>query len=174
MEKLKLIEELNLEPIKFLLIDKNEGPGWTLTKADEIEQQYKAFLILNYKYPEKPIVPSKDIDVFWHYHILDTRKYTTDCNMIFGTYLHHFPYMGVRGKEDAKNLETAFEETINIFRKEFPEIVSDLKESRLCINENWPKITGVAALCIGEDWPKIDALELNKLKNINIRPVPQR
>jgi hypothetical protein len=40
------------------------------------------------------------VDTFWHYHILDTLKYAEDCQAVFGYFLHHFPYLGLRGEED--------------------------------------------------------------------------
>lgn len=36
-------------------------------------------------------VPNKQIDEMWHEHILDTRKYSDDCQTVFGYYLHHTP-----------------------------------------------------------------------------------
>ena len=41
-------------------------------------------------------------------HILDTRKYAADCEAAFGHFVHHFPYLGLRGEEDTKALEAAF------------------------------------------------------------------
>ena len=72
-------------------------------------------------YPTKTIVPSKDIDTFWHTHILDTKKYTTDCEILFGKYFHHFPYFGMRGKKDEDNLKQAFHETNQLYLYHFGE-----------------------------------------------------
>ncbi len=98
------IDAISLEPIKFKLMDKEEGEGWSLYKVDMLEKWYKRFLYLCAKYPEKSIVPTKEIDKFWHYHILDTGKYEADCQQAFGYFLHHFPYFGMRGEDDAKQL----------------------------------------------------------------------
>lgn len=92
--------------------------GWARETIDEVEKQYKGYLHLLKKFPTAPIVPSEAIDEFWHTHILDTRKYMEDCDMIFGTYLHHFPYFGIRGPEDAQDLQEAFDATKNLFMNE--------------------------------------------------------
>jgi len=66
-------------------------------------------------FPAQSLVPSKDIDAFWHQHILDTKKYAEDCDMIFGYFLHHFPYFGIRGEDDARSLKEAFADTKKLF-----------------------------------------------------------
>lgn len=61
------IFELDLEPIQFKLMDKEEGEGWSLEKVQSIVVKYKKFLILKLRYPDITISPSRDIDKFWHY-----------------------------------------------------------------------------------------------------------
>jgi len=117
----QVIEELDLELIKVKLMDKEEGLGWSSDRCDEAEKWYKRFLYLHKKNPSSPLVPVNDMDRFWHQHILDTEKYAKDCDKIFGYFLHHFPYFGMRGGEDAANLKRAAEETSNIFEKEYGE-----------------------------------------------------
>ena len=56
---------------------------------------------------------------FWHFHILDTLKYQEDCDNIFGYFLHHFPYFGMRGQEDEANLKEAWNSTISLYEKTF-------------------------------------------------------
>jgi hypothetical protein len=51
-------------------------------------------------YPNEAVAPLMDVDTFWHYHILDTMKYAQDCQAVFGYFLHHFPYVGLRGQDD--------------------------------------------------------------------------
>jgi hypothetical protein len=112
---------LNLEPIKFSLAMREEGPGWSLVKIETLEKWYRRFLFLVKLYPEKTIVPTKDIDIFWHTHILDTKKYMMDCESLFGGYFHHFPYFGMRGEQDRMNLEEAFSETEELYLGVFGE-----------------------------------------------------
>jgi hypothetical protein len=35
------------------------------------------------------------VDKFWHQHILDTVGYARDCQLMFGYFLHHNPYLGL-------------------------------------------------------------------------------
>jgi len=112
---------LDLEPIKVSLTQRKEGAGWPLDKAELLEVWYRRFLYLVKLYPEKAVVPSKDVDIFWHTHILDTQKYMADCETLFGKYFHHFPYFGMRGTKDRRNLEDAFLETDALYLQHFCE-----------------------------------------------------
>jgi len=125
------IEALNLDPIKIKLLDPTENPkAWTREYIDQLEIAYKRFLFLSVKYPEMPTVPTKDIDMFWHYHILDTMKYAEDCQNTFGFFLHHFPYLGMRGEEDANNLKEASISTYQLYEQEFGESMSVPKPAK--------------------------------------------
>ncbi|WP_373990961.1 hypothetical protein [Duganella sp. BuS-21] len=94
------IAALDLEPIKVKLMHEESGEGWTLERANAVEFEYRRFLILMKKFPNEPSAPLVDVDTFWHYHILDTMKYAADCDAAFGHFLHHFPYIGLRGEDD--------------------------------------------------------------------------
>lgn len=124
-ERIKHIETLDLDPIKIKLLCSDDGPGWDRAKIEQMERKYRQFLTLNLKHPNRSIVPNKEIDLFWHAHILDTLKYAEDCQKIFGRFLHHFPYFGMRGKEDAQNLQRVFEETQALFEEEFGEKLAE-------------------------------------------------
>jgi len=113
------IQALDLGPIKLKLMNPVEGHGWSREYADRMELAYQRFLILSVTHPEETLAPSKDVDRFWHGHILDTLKYAEDCEKAFGYFLHHFPYFGMRGAEDAANLAKAAENTKRLYRQEF-------------------------------------------------------
>jgi len=113
------IEALDLDPIKLKLMDLEEGQGWTSEYADGMELAYKRYLTLLVTHPEETIAPSKDVDKFWHGHILDTLKYAEDCQNVFGNFLHHFPYFGMRGEGDAKNLAAAARNMKRLYQQEF-------------------------------------------------------
>jgi hypothetical protein len=104
------IAEINLEMIKMKLRETEEGESWTFEQCESAEIEYKRFLHLCLKYGIG-IVPNKIMDTVWHYHILDTRAYSNDCQNVFGHILHHFPYFGMGGEQDAKNLVTEFHTT---------------------------------------------------------------
>lgn len=118
-QMVEAIFALDLDPIKFKLMDKKEGHGWTREKADRLELEYRRFLALTAKYPQEVIAPSTEVDKFWHGHILDTMKYAEDCHRVFGYFLHHFPYFGMRDAEDAANLANAAATTRRLYEQEF-------------------------------------------------------
>jgi hypothetical protein len=96
------VMQLDLEPIKTKLMHVESGEGWSLEKANAVEKEYRRFLCLMKMYSDEPIAPLVDVDTFWHYHILDTMKYAVDCEQAFGHFVHHYPYVGMRGGDDAQ------------------------------------------------------------------------
>ena len=120
-EVLAGIQALDLDCIKLKLMDREEGQGWSREYADQMAVAYRRFLALMVKFPEQTIAPTKDIDKFWHGHILDTMKYAEDCQRVFGYFVHHFPYFGMRGEEDAKNLQSAADTLHALYEREFGE-----------------------------------------------------
>jgi hypothetical protein len=101
------IDELDFTRIKAKLMHKQDGVI-ALRKIERAEAGYRQFLKLAAKYPDAPIVPSKEVDEFWHMHILDTQRYSADCERIFGYMIHHDPYSGIEGGDDeARHLALA-------------------------------------------------------------------
>jgi hypothetical protein len=94
------IANLDLDPIKVKLMHKESGEGWSQEKVNTVELEYRRFLYLMKMFPNEETAPQVDVDTFWHYHILDTMKYATDCQQAFGYFLHHYPYIGLRGEDD--------------------------------------------------------------------------
>ena len=101
-EHFKPIADLDLDPIKVKLMHEESGEGWSLEKANAVEFEYRRFLYLMKTFPNEQTAPLMDVDTFWHYHILDTMKYAVDCEQVFGYFLHHFPYIGLRGEDDVE------------------------------------------------------------------------
>jgi hypothetical protein len=91
---------LDLTPIKAKLMHVESGEGWSLARVEAVEKEYRRFLCLMKLYPDEETAPLVDVDTFWHYHILDTMKYASDCERAFGYFLHHYPYVGLRGDGD--------------------------------------------------------------------------
>lgn len=115
------IEALDLTLIKFKACRNEDGYGWSAGYADSMEVAYKRYLMLHARHPDLTLAPEQDVDRFWHMHILDTRKYAADCEATFGYFLHHFPYLGLRGEEDAKALQAAYLEMQRLSAEEFGE-----------------------------------------------------
>ncbi|GAB4199560.1 MAG: hypothetical protein Fur006_50330 [Coleofasciculaceae cyanobacterium] len=113
------LKRLDLEPIAYKLMHPSEGTGWTYQETQQAIAGYLNFLSLIHLYPNLPLVPTQEIDRVWHHHILDTSKYAQDCQMLFGRFIHHFPYFGLRGESDRQNLHVAFEQTQTLFQEHF-------------------------------------------------------
>src|SRR3954470_18385900 len=98
----RAIRELDIESVKLRVMDPELGHGWTRERADGVGEAYKNYLAMVAKHQDQAedIVLSKDVDEFWHTHILQTMKYTRDCQNIFGGYLHHDPHVGQRTQAD--------------------------------------------------------------------------
>ena len=115
------IHALDLESVKIRAMDPKLGEGWTREYAEGIEQGYRTYLTMLAKYPDhaEDILLSKDVDEFWHTHILQTIKYTEDCEEIFGKYLHHAPHIGeVTSAVKEKRMVLA-ERTRRLYQQEF-------------------------------------------------------
>ena len=102
------VKAFDLTPVKYKLVKEQD---WTLERAELVEAQYKAFLFLLGTKDGRFFVPTLDIDEMWHTHILDTRKYMDDCASLFGEYIHHYPYLGLKDGEDEVRAKKLFAET---------------------------------------------------------------
>lgn len=136
------IAQLDLEMVKLKMGEPKEGVGWNDEQLEDAEIEYKRYLMLCRKYPHPAhsIVPNKIMDTMWHYHILDTKAYVRDSERIFGGYFHHYPYFGLRGEEDEKQLKSSFEQTKNHYENLFGEPMARGGESDCwhdCENRCW-------------------------------------
>lgn len=91
-------------------------PRWTREDALKCCELYKKFLFLLCKYSTDALVPSRDIDEFWHNHILYTKNYINDCQQIFGYYLHHEP---ASPKDNPQELIEGYQRTKHYYQLEF-------------------------------------------------------
>src|SRR6267143_407192 len=115
------INALDLESVKVRAMDPELGKGWTREYAEGIERGYRTYLTMLAKYPDhtEDILLSKDVDEFWHTHILQSIKYTDDCEAVFGKYLHHAPHIGeVTSAVKEKRMVLA-EKTRRLYQQEF-------------------------------------------------------
>lgn len=120
------INSIDLSMVKTKLEDSDEGVGWSSEYCDRVEVEYRRYLALSRAYPQKAVVPSRIVDTFWHAHILDTQAYGRDCERTFGFFLHHYPYFGMRGREDAQALGDAYDETLNFYAFHFGPAPEDI------------------------------------------------
>jgi hypothetical protein len=76
-------------------------------------------MLAKYQDDAEDIMLSKDVDEFWHTHILQTMKYADDCQKVFGTFLHHNPHIGERTPEALEERAKLAEKTRLLYQKEF-------------------------------------------------------
>lgn len=97
------IKQLNLGPIIWKLTSSEsevpEKDRLTPAQALRLSEEYRKFLTIAVEGDGLVTTPSRTLDIFWHQHILDTKKYYDDMINIFGHMMHHFPYLGVRSIE---------------------------------------------------------------------------
>jgi hypothetical protein len=120
-EVIAAIHALDLESVKARVMDAELGEGWSREYADSIETAYRTYLTMLVKYPEdaEDILLSKDVDEFWHTHILQTRKYREDCQRTFGNFLHHEPHVGEVTAADLQKRERQADKTRTLYQREF-------------------------------------------------------
>lgn len=123
------IQQLNFEKIKHKM-GHRDSLGWPLEQIERAENEYKRYLTLIKLNFRKRLVPSKLMDEFWHMHILDTKAYREDCHKVFGDFIDHYPYFGINGEEDKNKLLSEFEQTKNIYKRQFKEEMGDAYASR--------------------------------------------
>jgi hypothetical protein len=117
-DALAVVGQIDFSPINAKL--QYEKPSfWDDETIVEAEANYRRFLALHLLHPLETLVPNKMLDEYWHQHILDTRKYATDCETIFGTFLHHDPYFGIEGEEDRQQNLEAFAVTQQLWEEAF-------------------------------------------------------
>jgi hypothetical protein len=114
-----VIDTLDFSMIRAKLMDTDEGEGWSGSMCDRVETEYRRYLALCRFYSTRSLVPSQLVDTFWHHHILDTQAYAPDCESVFGYFFHHFPYFGMRGAEDARDLNDAYVNTLGVYSEHF-------------------------------------------------------
>jgi hypothetical protein len=107
------IDAIDLTNARERLMDKELGEGWSAKKADEVIKKYRNFLKMIAA--GHRVVPTKDVDLCWHTHILATEDYHRDCNRCFGRYIHHYPYIGKTASTDG------FQKTKELYKEMFGE-----------------------------------------------------
>jgi hypothetical protein len=125
------IRSLDFEPLVVKLLE--EQKAQSVDEAWFAVRELARFYTLLLKYPQRRLCPSRFVDKVWHAHILDTIYYRRDCQNVFGRYLDHFPYFGLRGQQDSKDLIAAFVAMREYYNETFGEdIVKEPIPTHLC------------------------------------------
>lgn len=115
---LGIVRQVSLEQISAKL--RHEDPAfWTDEVIAQTELDYRRFLALNVLNPGVPLSLNKALDEYWHQHILDTHKYAADCEMVFGSFLHHDPYFGLEDEEEWQENVDQFAATQRLWKDTF-------------------------------------------------------
>lgn len=115
----KYIQNLDLTYIiENMCSEKYFLPRWSKAEAELCCKLYKNYLLLFKKYLHESIVPTREVDEFWHNHILYTKNYMRDCMNIYGQYLHHEP---TSSSENTQILTNNYLKTKELYFKEFGE-----------------------------------------------------
>lgn len=126
------LDQLDLSYIRQSMCSKYYSlPRWDEASALTCEKLYKRFLWLIVKY-KQPLVPSKEIDEFWHNHILYTKNYAADCEVLAGHYIHHNP-SNPEDESEIEGLIEGFKLTQSLYEKEFGEPLQIFRKSEKSI-----------------------------------------
>jgi hypothetical protein len=117
---LNIVTSWDFQLTKQKLLERDYA-GWTQERADIAELGYKRYLAVIRALNGYRPVPNADIDRFWHEHILDTERYASDCQALFGKFLHHYPYFGMRGDSDQGNWIAASNFSSQVWAEAFGE-----------------------------------------------------
>lgn len=62
---------------------------WPCEQRQRSLRRYVRWLQLKQRHPSRPMAPTRDIDLFWHLHMLSPVAYHRDCMRLFGQVLDH-------------------------------------------------------------------------------------
>jgi hypothetical protein len=134
-DRLRCVDALDLEPIVYKLTHAEpDEQAMTIAEADQAVELYRCFLKLCVLHPGAALVPTRQLDRVWHTHMLDTAKYRADCDDVFGHFMDHFPYAGLRGDDDRRAWRDAFDRTRRLFREHFDTEIGSEPAASACTN----------------------------------------
>lgn len=107
------IEQLDLFPLHFA--PQLQCLDWAMA-----DLEYRRFLSLKKCYPNQLLMPSGAAWQLWQAHVLDTRRYRSDCERLFGRFIDHFPLLGCGSTADRR--ERHFAELLyqGLYARHFP------------------------------------------------------
>ncbi len=93
---------------------------WTQEEREKSLMRYRRWLFVKYRHPNARLAPTRDIDLFWHLHMLAPVAYNRDCDGLFGRLLDHDGGFGL-GPGEQPILQQVFTETAELYEQEFGE-----------------------------------------------------
>jgi hypothetical protein len=122
LKKLQVLAELDLTPEKWSLF-RHQPEQYLL--IDVIERELKRFLSLPVLIPEPDysLAPPLLVDELWHELIINTPKYRSMCDALYGAYLDHSPNPHGHAKELARTAGEIAEYTRSLIAKHYGGLV---------------------------------------------------
>ncbi|HEY2515953.1 MAG TPA: glycine-rich domain-containing protein-like [Polyangiaceae bacterium] len=93
---------------------------WSAEQRERSLSRYEKWLALNERHPGACLAPTRDIDLFWHLHMLSPVSYARDCMKLFGLVLDHDGGFG-KAEGELPRLRDAFEQTAAWWEAEYAE-----------------------------------------------------
>lgn len=91
---------------------------WSRAQRERSFERYLRWLLLKQLNPKTRMAPTRDIDLFWHLHMLSPVAYHRDCMKLFGRLLDHDGGFG-KGPGEKTQLITVFCETAALWEATF-------------------------------------------------------
>jgi len=114
-------------------LQESNNKGWSEVRALKAVEDYKKYLAITKGLNGYQLVPNGDLDEVWHLHLLDTRRYIKDCFVLFGGFLHHYPYYGMLNEENKKDWLKNQEFSSVLWKELFSEVLySENSEAMKC------------------------------------------
>lgn len=108
-----VIEQLELFTLQF-------APQVQCVDRASAELEYRRFLSLKKCYPNRLLIPAGDAWQLWQAHILDTRRYRSDCERLFNRFIDHFPYLGHDSAADQRERHFAEQLYQRLYAQHYP------------------------------------------------------
>lgn len=93
---------------------------WSREKRELEARRYEKFLLLAAKNRGRRATPTREIDEFWHLHMLHPQAYHDDCMRLFGCIFDHDGGFGT-GPGELPILKAAFRKFADRWEKEYGE-----------------------------------------------------
>lgn len=123
--RLQILADLDLMPEKISLV-RHQPDQYMLIHV--IERELKRYLSLPVLTPSPlhPIAPPIIVDELWHELILNTPKYRSMCDAVYGSYLDHVPNPEGGAKELARTAGEIAEYTRSLITKYYGGLVREI------------------------------------------------
>lgn len=104
VEKWKKVCAFDLTRERALLTSPDRDFRYDEDYAAEMEDEYRKFIFIRAVHPDEKLPMSKDVDDFWHAHVMSTRNYQRFIDECAdGVFIHHRPTIS-----DHENMKLMF------------------------------------------------------------------